>query len=228
MMRPTTKPPRWSRVAALALSIVAAALAGCASVSGGASSPAIPAAQDIRQVSPEQAQRLYRVMVPLLRAMNHPLSPEQTRIGLIRDPAINAANAGGGNFYVTTGLLAGANEDQLRGVMAHEIAHEDLGHVAQMQVLGAGIDVGVQLLEQLFPGSSSITPIAGTLITRGYSRREEFEADHHAVDILRRAGYSKQPLIDALSWIQRTAGNGGGGFLSTHPATSDRIAALKG
>ena len=42
-----------------------------------------------------------------------------------------------------------ASDEQLRGVLAHEIAHEDLGHPAQAQVVGAGVNIGVALLEQL-------------------------------------------------------------------------------
>ncbi|MGH7927123.1 MAG: M48 family metalloprotease [Candidatus Binatia bacterium] len=83
------------------------------------------------------------------------------------------------------------------------------------------------MLEQLLPGSSAITPIAGTLIARGYSRGEEYQADRHAVEMLRRAGYSKETLIDALSWVARSSGGGGGGFLSTHPATKDCIERLR-
>lgn len=112
--------------------------------------------------------------------------------------------------------------------MAHEVAHEDLGHVADMQVLGAGLSLGVYLLEQLLPGSGAVTPIAGSLIARGYSRKEEYAADRQGVEILRRAGYSPDTLINALSWVERqSGGGGGGGFLSTHPATEDRIAELK-
>ncbi|MEO6030625.1 MAG: M48 family metallopeptidase [Burkholderiaceae bacterium] len=210
-------------IAALAASIL---LAGCGSLQN-TPGQTVPAASDIRRVAPQQAERLYAIMVPLLRAMKHPLQPSEVHVGIMDDPGINAANAGGGNFYVTAGLLKSANETQLRGIMAHEIAHEDLGHVAQMQALGAGLNIGAQLLEQLLPGSSAITPIAGTLIARGYSRNEESEADRHAVEILRRAGYSKQTLIDALTWVARTSGGGGGGFLSSHPATNDRIDALK-
>jgi predicted Zn-dependent protease len=179
------------------------------------------------RIDPRQAERLQRIMTPLLRRMNNPREPSQVRIGIVDDPNINAANAGGGEFYVTTGLLEKANDDQLRGVLAHEIAHDDLGHVARAQVLGAGLNIGVMLLEQLIPGSSAVTPIAGTLIARGYSRSEEYAADRHAVTILERAGYSKDSLIDALSWIKRVSGNGGGGFLSTHPATDDRLEALR-
>jgi beta-barrel assembly-enhancing protease len=184
-------------------------------------------APNVRQLEPRQAERLHRVMVPLLRAMNNPRSPREVQIGVIDDKQINAANAGGGRFYVTTGLLEKANDRQLTGIMAHEIAHDDLGHVARLQILGAGLNIGVVLLEKLIPGSSAVTPIAGSLVARGYSRSEEYSADRHAVDILRRAGYSSDVLTDALSWVSRVSGGrDGGGFLSTHPATKDRIEQL--
>ena len=183
---------------------------------------------NVRRVEKREAQRLYAIMTPLLRAMDHPRSPKEVQIGIMDTPDINAANAGGGVFYVTTGLLAKANDEQLRGVLAHEIAHDDLGHVAKLEMLGTGVSLGVVLLEQLLPGSSALTPIAGSLITRGYSRSDEFAADRHGVEILRRAGYPKEVMIDALSWIARTPGGAsGGGFLSTHPATVDRIQELQ-
>jgi len=48
------------------------------------------------------------------------------------------------------------------------------------------------------------------------------------VTILNRAGYKKDILINALAWVSRVSGgDGGGGFLSTHPATDDRIEELK-
>lgn len=164
-------------------------------------------------------------MLPLLRATNR--STKDVRVAVIDDPNINAANAGGGEFYVTTGLLQKANDDQLRGVLAHEIAHDDLGHVARAQVLGTGLNLGVILLEQLLPGSSAVTPIAGTLLARGHSRSEELAADRHAVEILQRAGYPKEVMIDALAWVMKSSPQDGGGFLSTHPATSERIDALR-
>jgi predicted Zn-dependent protease len=70
-------------------------------------------------------------MIPLLRAGDKTRSLKDVRVAVIDDPSINAANAGGGEFYVTTGLLQKANDEHLRGVLAHEIAHDDLGHVAR-------------------------------------------------------------------------------------------------
>ena len=52
-----------------------------------------------------EAARLKEIMVPLLRVTNNRKSTNQVRVGLISDPSINAANAGGGEYYITTGLL---------------------------------------------------------------------------------------------------------------------------
>lgn len=215
----------------MAILILAGLTVGCAVETA---SPRRPAPQETRSSSTsrpldaKQTERVQRIMMPLLRATNNPRRLNEIRVRVIDDPSINAANAGGGEFYVTTGLLAKANNGRLRGVLAHEIAHDDLGHVARAQVLGTGLNLGVILLEQLIPGSSAVTPIAGTLIANSYSRSEELEADRHGVEILRRAGYSKEVMIDTLTWLMRTSGDGGGGgFFSTHPATEDRIAALR-
>jgi len=181
-----------------------------------------------RRVDSYEVERLRRVMVPLFRGMNHPCRVEQARVGIINQDEINAANAGNCEFYVTMGLLRRANDDQLRGVLAHELAHQDLGHVAKAQVLGAGLGILAAGLQQLFPGAGALAPIAGELVVRGHSRNEEFSADRHAVGILQRTGHSKDDLVDALSWIRRNSGGGGGGgFLSTHPALDDRIATIQ-
>jgi metalloprotease len=181
-----------------------------------------------RRVDPQDAERLRRVMVPLLRAMDRPCRLEEVRVGVLNQSEINAGNAGSCQFLVTMGLLQRANDEQLRGVLAHEVAHQDLGHVAKAQALGAGANILAAGLQQLFPAAGVLAPIVGELGMRAYGRNEEYAADRHAVDILRKAGYPKENLVEALSWIRRVSGNGGGGgFLSTHPALDDRIATIQ-
>ena len=172
-------------------------------------------------------ERLRSVMLPLIRGMDHPCPVEEVRISVVDQSEINAGNAGGCQFLVTAGLLQRASDDQLRGVLAHEIAHQDLGHAARAQVLNTGLSVGAALLERFFPGSGAFAPIAGTLISRGYGRTEEYSADRHGVDILTRAGYPAEIMVDTLRWLRGVSGDGGGGFLSTHPAIDERIAALR-
>lgn len=213
------------------------ALCGCVAQPGGggqgdgAPQPA-PQAQNEEPkavpISAEQAKRLQTVMAPLIAKMNRPIPASRVKITVWDDPHVNAANGGGGDFYVTTGLLQKADDDQLRAIMAHEIAHEDLGHVAKIQTLATGMDIGFVLLEQIVPGSGNLTPLAGALVTSAYSRSEETEADAHGVEILNRAGYPGKTLMaDALTWLDRTEGGSGGGFFASHPATDDRIDAVR-
>jgi predicted Zn-dependent protease len=187
------------------------------------------AAPSRRQVDPSFAERLKTVMVPLLQHMDRPIPLNQVQVGLMDDPQINAANAGGGHFYVTTGLLEKANDDQLRAVMAHETAHADLGHVAKAQRLRTGVGIGMILLNQVFPSTAAITPIAGQLIANSYSRKEEYQADAHGVEILQRAGYDGRDLMaNTLTWLKGQEASGGrGGFFATHPATGDRVGAVR-
>ena len=65
-----------------------------------------------KKVDPAVVERLQRVMLPLVAKMNKPLPANQVKVGIMDDPHINAASAGSGEFYVTTGLLEKANDDQ--------------------------------------------------------------------------------------------------------------------
>jgi putative metalloprotease len=225
----------WKRTA-LAASF-AGALAGCAveTTSRAPQKPASapPAASGTsagaKTVDPQKAARLQQIMVPLIQKMDKPVPLDKVRVGIMDSPEINAANASPTEFYVTTGLLQKANDDQLRGVLAHEIAHADLGHVAKTQALGAGLTIGTIILDQIIPGSGAITPLAGKLLVNAYTRKEEYEADAHGVEILRRAGLDGRALMaNTLLWLQQSGGGGsGGGFFSTHPATGDRIEAVQ-
>lgn len=173
------------------------------------------------------SERLRRIMIPLLRVTDQRMSIEDVRITIVDDPAINAGAGGGGKYFVTTGLLRRASDDRLRGVLAHEIAHEDLHHPTRVQAIGAGIGIGAAILEQIFPSAAPVAPLAGAVIGTSYTRPMEIEADRHAVTLLRRAGYSEHIMIDTLDWLLRQQGDTGGGFLATHPATSERIRALQ-
>lgn len=216
----------------LALALVSAFSLGCVELlpTGGepARRPSPSPTTTAIKASPAQAERLSRVMVPLLKVMDNPVQLDQVSVGIMKDPQINAANAGGGRFFVTTGLLERANDQRLRAVLAHEIAHEDLNHVAKAQVLAAGVGIGAALIDQIFPGTGQIVPIAGELVARKYSRDEEFAADRHGVELLERAGHTKEVMIDGLTWLMQVSGDSGGGFFATHPGTTERIAALKG
>lgn len=232
--------PRWlprTQRSVISLFCGVALLSGCATVttsgptSGGPTSGSPSAGTPAPKAVPldaAQAERIKRVMIPLVRAMDHPRPLNQVKVAVLADQEINAASAGGGEFYVTAGLLQKASDQQLMAVLAHEVAHDDLGHVAKAQALGTGVGIGAIILDQIFPGTGQIAPVAGALITRKYSRKEEYEADKHGVVLLNRVGQPKEVMIDTLTWLMQSEGSGGGGgFFATHPATGDRIEALR-
>ena len=233
-MRSNSFSPSTKGAFALSLAIMAA---GCAieTSPGTSKAPesrptAWPAGTPTPQrLSPQQEERLKTVMIPLLQKMNKPIPSNQVRIGLIDDPNINAANAGGGEFYVTSGLLQKANDEQLAGVMAHEVAHADLGHVTRLQTIGAGVSIATVLLDALGVPGAGLVPVAGDLfVARPYSRDAEYAADRHGVELLQRTGRDgKQIMANTLEWLTQAAGSGGGGFFATHPGTEDRIQKIR-
>jgi len=203
-------------------------LAGCAFGTSQAPPGSGEPTASTRQLEPREAERIQRVMTPLIQHMNHPLPLNQVRVGILEDAQINAANASGGEFYITTGLLERASDDQLRGVLAHEVAHADLGHVAKAQRLGTGVNIGMIILDQIIPGTGLITPLVADLgVMRPFSRKEEYEADAHGVEILQRAGNDgKQVMGNTLTWLLQTSGPSGG-FFANHPGTEDRIQRIR-
>ncbi len=213
-------------VSLLAVAGVITSIVSCAALGQRPSGEnAQKAGPDTRPLDPQQAERLKTVMVPLLAKMDKPLDIHQVSVSFWDDPNINAANAGGGKFIVTRGLLEKADDEQLRGVMAHEIAHEDKGHVTELQTIGAGVSIASVLLDQISPLAGAIVPVAGDLlIAKPHGRQAEYEADTHAVTILRRSGLDgKAIMTNTLTWLKQTAGSSKGGFFATHPGSDERI-----
>ncbi|MEC4983095.1 MAG: M48 family metallopeptidase [Oscillatoria sp. PMC 1068.18] len=144
---------------------------------------------------------------------------------VVKDDNINAFATMGGFVYVHTGLMQAAdNEAELASVIAHEIAHVSERHsVEQMRqralaegvLSAAGLDqrravqIGVELA-----------------YNRPNSRQDELEADQSGLEMFRRAGYAPSATVSFMKKLQRQGGSPPA-FLSTHPATADRILALE-
>lgn len=192
-----------------------------------------PRRQTLQNVTPyvpplaTPKQRAEALLAPLVQAMSQPRSPQDVTLEVIEDASINAANIGPGHYQVTTGLLNTASDAQLLGVLAHEVAHDDLHHVMKRTTVYEGLNTGIEILDLISHETTRYTPILGQLIGFAYTRSEEYDADAHGVAILRRANYDgKAIMIETMTWLMQNA-NTGGGFFSSHPATADRIDRLR-
>jgi len=144
---------------------------------------------------------------------------------VVEDDSINAFATMGGFVYIHTGLMATAeNEAELASVVAHEIGHITARHAVQ-QMRQRAIAQG--LLSATGLDESNAVQIGVELaVSRPNSREDEFEADQKGLDSLTKSGYAPIGMISFMEKLQQQGGSPPT-FLSTHPAVSDRIAALK-
>ncbi|MBW4648967.1 MAG: M48 family metalloprotease [Kastovskya adunca ATA6-11-RM4] len=143
---------------------------------------------------------------------------------VVADDSINAFATMGGFVYVNTGLMAAAdNEAQLASVMAHEIGHITERH-ALKQARQSAVASGVAAAAGL--DRNTLVQIGVDLaLRRPNSREDELEADREGLKMLRGAGYAPSAMVEFMEKLlqKRSVPT----FLSTHPATSDRIGTLQ-
>ena len=164
--------------------------------------------------------------------------PFQYHFHVIEDAQLNAFAAPAGYIYINTGtILAAANASELAGVMAHEVGHVALRHIAKNynKQRGAGVlyQLGALGAAIFLPGAgAAAAQLGGQLAILGvlnsFSRDAESEADQFAVEVLPKAGWDPQGLVTFFQTLNAEASGGRPPeFLSSHPATESRIEATQ-
>lgn len=149
------------------------------------------------------------------------------QIKIIRDDnTLNAFCTPGGYIYVYTGLIKYLDtEDQLAGVMGHEIAHADLRHTSRQLTRQYGYTFVYQALTGQQPGQ--LAQIALGLKTLQNSREFEREADDKSVEYLSGTNYA---CNGAAGFFEKMIAQGGSSsvpqWLSTHPNPDNRVEAI--
>ena len=154
-------------------------------------------------------------------------SPHHYRWFVAKQKEINAFAAPGGIVVVNAGLLhAITSPEELAGVLAHEIAHAELRH----SLKGIIKNLGLRALASLALGDYAGTTLAEGMkkfAALGFSREAEREADQEGLRRLVAAGIDPQGLVRFFELLEKEHQLAPPEFLSTHPATTERIAALK-
>ena len=168
------------------------------------------------------------------------------QFAVLNSPEVNAFAAPGGFIFVTAGAVAKMkNEDELAGVLAHEIAHVNLRHPEEFAnretrktgamdtvnalagfasaLLGAsGQQDKADLVDELTPHFGKVLDeMLEGLYVNGYGRASELEADAVAAELLVRSGVGYDPgaLRDFISRLpQKERGAWG-----THPGLGGRV-----
>lgn len=160
-------------------------------------------------------------------------------ITLLDSPVNNAFAIPGGYVYVTRGLLALMNDEaELASVLGHEVGHVAARHAAKRQQTATITSVLAGIVGAVAGNSGMgglVGKAAGTgadLITKGFSRTQEYQADDLGVRYLATAGYDPLASSDMLGILgaqesleARIAGRESSlpTWASTHPNSADRV-----
>ena len=159
---------------------------------------------------------------------------------IVDDETINAFAIPGGYVGINAGLIEAMEiEEQLAGVVAHEVAHVTQRHHARAFATGnrqslsaAAAVLAAILIGQASPEAGQAALAAGLAATTqsaiNFTRTNEIEADRIGIEILGNADYDARAMAQSFSILRRrnTLNTSGSGleYLRTHPLDNDRIA----
>ncbi|MBA3706910.1 MAG: M48 family metallopeptidase [Bacteroidetes bacterium] len=155
---------------------------------------------------------------------------------VLADPkTVNAFALPGGQIFITMGLLnLLSTEDQLAGVLGHEIGHVIGRHSAEQMAkdeLTQGLVQAsdIALMDPNSPGmQSAISRYVGSMINMKYGRADELEADRFGVKYLFETGYKPEAQIEVMQILSKAGGSQRQPeFMSTHPNPENRIEEIK-
>lgn len=149
-------------------------------------------------------------------------------VKLIKDDnTLNAFAIPGGYLYVYTGLIKYLDsEDQLAGVMGHEIAHAALRHSTQQMSKIYGLDALRAVVTGKQEGGT-LSQMALGLISLNFSRKHEAQADEYSVRYLCPTSYNAAGAAGFFEKLNQQGGSRPPEFLSTHPDPGNRVKDIK-
>lgn len=154
-------------------------------------------------------------------------------VKIIDDPSINAMTLPGGFMYINTGtILAASEEDQLAGVMAHEIAHAAARHWASQMTKAEIMQYAMipliftPMSYPVYMGVAQAMNFGIPMAFLKFSRSAEAEADFLGLQYMYKAGYDPNSYVAFFGKVideeRRMPGSVPKVFLD-HPPTPDRI-----
>lgn len=154
--------------------------------------------------------------------------PGEYSFAMIRSNDVSAYTVEDATFYFTQGLAKQPSR-VIDALVAHEVAHELLGHIGQRRALSLSLGAGFTVLGIAIPGAGLLDFVANPLIIRAFTRDQEIAADLKAVEVLRDMGYERprRALAEALRAAAKINGPRRGGWLATEPSLEDRLSRLE-
>jgi len=187
---------------------------------------AVPPAE--RCTDPRQQAAVETILQRLVTAI--PESPYRFTVIVADNPAINAFAAPGGYLVVNRGLLrATKTPEELAGVLAHEAQHVLLHHSLRAMAREVPLRIAIAAMFGGDAFGDLAGRFAGTLAATRYQRGDEMQADQRGLALLQAARVDPRGMVDFFATLAAEGRDAPrlATYLSSHPQTGDRIAALE-
>jgi len=139
---------------------------------------------------------------------------------------VNAWAMGNGCVRVYSGLMDMMNDDELRGVIGHEMGHVALGHSKKAMQTAYAVSAARTAAGAASPGvatltSSQLGDITEKFINAQFSQTQESAADDYSFDLMKQKSMNQKGLVTAFQKLAQLDG-GKSSMMSSHPSSSSR------
>ncbi len=172
-----------------------------------------------------------RIGQKLLSTVNYGKDPWKFSFDVVDSKQVNAFALPGGPTFIYTGLLDKLEtEDELAGVMGHEMTHVLKEHWAQQYATTQKRELGIGILLTVIHANNALQNIGSALDlieATKYSRKEESQADSGGFDKVVAAGWNPEGMADVFRMFQKQKSSGEFQILSDHPSDKSRIESIE-
>lgn len=151
---------------------------------------------------------------------------------LADDQVINAFALPGGQVFITAALFSKLqNEDQLAGVLGHEIGHVIARHGGERMTqneLFQGLSGATTVATGDYNAGQGMAAMLHQFFSMPYGRDQELQSDDIGVQLLIQSGYDPEQMIGVMEILKASAGpDRVPERMSTHPDPENRIAKIR-
>jgi len=179
----------------------------------------------------KELRRIGNKLVALIPEAEKKKKPFEYTFDVIQSKELNAFALPGGPIFIYSGLLDKLkSEDEIVGILAHELTHIRNEHWASAYADNQKRKLGLAFILTVFNAGDTAFNVAGItdtlLFELPYSRKHESEADKIGYDLVAKADYNPVGMVDVFRTLLKSPGSKGGRsmeWISGHPALENRI-----
>ncbi len=182
----------------------------------------------IAPASSEYAKRLTKISAALGDNING--TPANYKVYLTKD--VNAWAMANGCIRVYSGLMDMMTDNEVEGVLGHEMGHVALGHTRKaMQVAyattaartaaGAAGGIAASLSQ------SQLGDLGEKLVNAQFSQTQESQADDYSFDLLKKRGINPNGLVTSFEKLAKLEGGHQSSMFDSHPSSEARAQHIK-